>query len=500
MAGQLTNTPTPALARERRIVWATVIVFVLFRSLLFVFGATLSFDADEGVFGLMAKHLVEGRAFPLFMYGQSYILAVEAWTAAPIFLLAGPSIAALKLPLLGVNLAVALLLIHLLEREGGLRPMYALIATLFFILPPPGTVATLLQASGGNVEPFLYVLLLWLFRRRPLLFGLVAGLGFLQREFTIYGIAAIVIVQFVNAQTDPTDDWRALLRGLRIAAEVWLVVQVLRPFASVGGPGTTMASIARRPNNLAELLQRSCFEPGTFGLGLVNLTKHLAKLFGTRVMNVDAFGVDTAAVQGFDALGWVLGAAAIAMAVVIAARVELTVAWWRRYRFFVYVVSIGAMSAAMYVVARCGTISAMRYDLLSILGAVGLTGWFLAAEPRRWLRTAVVAVVVGCASLAATPHGRMWAEQMKGRRPGAKVLILRHLDARGIRYAMADYWIAYSLTFLSNERIIVGSTDTLRIPGYNQEVDAHRAEAVRISRTACGAGKQVIPGIYFCPY
>ena len=87
-----------------------------------------------------------------------------------------------------------------------------------------------------------------------------------------------------------------------------------------------------------------------------------------------------------------------------------------------------------------------------------------------------------------------------GRPPGAKVLLLRHLDARGIRYAMADYWIAYSLTFLSNERVIIGSTDTLRIPGYNREVEAHRAEAVRISRTACGAGKQVMPGIYFCPY
>ena len=51
-------------------------------------------------------------------------------------------------------------------------------------------------------------------------------------------------------------------------------------------------------------------------------------------------------------------------------------------------VSIGAVSAAMYVVARCGTRSPMRYDLLSILGAVGLTGWFLAVEPRRWLRMA----------------------------------------------------------------------------------------------------------------
>ena len=65
---------------------------------------------------------------------------------------------------------------------------------------------------------------------------------------------------------------------------------------------------------------------------------------------------------------------------------------------------------------------------------------------------------------------------------------------------MADYWIAYSLTFLSNERVIIGTADVVRIPGYNRAVEAHRPEAVRISRTPCGPGNQVMPGIYFCPY
>jgi hypothetical protein len=486
---------------ERRVVWAVVVVLVLFRSLLFVFGSTLSFDADEGVFGLMAKHLAEGRAVPLFMYGQSYILAVEAWMAAPLFLLFGPSIAALKLPLLAVNLAAALLLVHLLERDGGLRPVYALAASLFFIIAAPGTAATLLQASGGNVEPFLYTLLLWILRRRPIMFGLVAGLGFLHREFTIYGIAAIVMIQFVNARTDREDDWRPLLRGLRVAAETWLVVQLLRPFASVAGPGTTMESIAQIPgNHLGELLQRTCMEPATFGRGLVNLIRDWTGLFGTSVVTVDAFGIDTGAVQGVTGLGWLLGGAVIVMAVSVAARVELTAVWWRRHRFFVYLVAIGAASSVMYVVARCGTRSPMRYDLLSILGAIGLTAWFLAVEPRRWLRMAAVAVVVACAAAAAVPHGHMWTEQAMGRPIGAKVLLLRHLDARGIRYAMADYWIAYSLTFLSNERVIVGTADVVRIPAYNREVAAHRAEAVRISRSACGAGSQVMTGIYLCPY
>lgn len=35
------------------------------------------FDSDQAACGLMAKHLSEGRAFPLFFYGQNYLLGVQ---------------------------------------------------------------------------------------------------------------------------------------------------------------------------------------------------------------------------------------------------------------------------------------------------------------------------------------------------------------------------------------------------------------------------------------
>ena len=36
------------------------------------------FDSDQAVVGLMAKRLSEFRSFPLFFYGQNYMLAVQA--------------------------------------------------------------------------------------------------------------------------------------------------------------------------------------------------------------------------------------------------------------------------------------------------------------------------------------------------------------------------------------------------------------------------------------
>ena len=173
---------------ERRIVLALVVLLVIARSAVFVFWQQSYFDSDQAIIGLMAKHLSELRAFPVFMYGQSYMLGVEAWLAAPLFLLLGVSVTSLKLPLLAMSLAIAILLLRTLEQEAGLRPAYAAAASVFFVLSPPGTTAQLLEASGGNLEPLLYVILIWLTRHRPRWCGFVFGLGFVNREFTLYGL------------------------------------------------------------------------------------------------------------------------------------------------------------------------------------------------------------------------------------------------------------------------------------------------------------------------
>ena len=136
--------------------------------------------------GLMAKHLSEGRTFPLFTYGQNYNLAFEAWMAAPLFWLAGPSVAMLKLPLLALNIAIVVLLIVYLEKDLQLRPALGFVAASFFILAPPGTSTYFLEASGVNIEPFFVVLLLWITRRRPLVFGMILGFGRLR----VGGVAA----------------------------------------------------------------------------------------------------------------------------------------------------------------------------------------------------------------------------------------------------------------------------------------------------------------------
>src|SRR4029453_1574543 len=139
--------PETHTARERGIVAAVAVGLILFRSIIFIFWEQSHFDSDEAITGLMAKHNSAGRPFPVFWYGQNYMLAVEAWLAAAVFKVAGVSVATLKLPLLAINCAIALLLLRLLEREVGLRPALALVPTLFFVLPAPATAAMFLFAN-----------------------------------------------------------------------------------------------------------------------------------------------------------------------------------------------------------------------------------------------------------------------------------------------------------------------------------------------------------------
>ena len=54
--------------------------------------------SDEAIIGLMGKHILEGRYFPFYMYGQAYNAgaAWEAYLAAIAFALFGVSVISLK--------------------------------------------------------------------------------------------------------------------------------------------------------------------------------------------------------------------------------------------------------------------------------------------------------------------------------------------------------------------------------------------------------------------
>jgi hypothetical protein len=56
--------------------------------------------------------------------------------------------------------------------------------------------------------------------------------------------------------------------------------------------------------------------------------------------------------------------------------------------------------------------------------------------------------------------------------------------------------VSYALTFLTDERIIVKSSDFIRI--HQRVVDAHANEMMRIERDPCAGGQEIMPRVYSC--
>ena len=92
------------------VVVALLLAAIALRSWFFLAYDESYFDSDQAIVGLMAKHLSEGRAFPLFFYGQEYMLGVESWLMAPVFAVLGPTVFALRLTLVLINAVAAVIL------------------------------------------------------------------------------------------------------------------------------------------------------------------------------------------------------------------------------------------------------------------------------------------------------------------------------------------------------------------------------------------------------
>src|SRR5262249_49445944 len=160
--------------------------------------------------------------------------------------------------------------------------------------------------------------------------------------------------------------------------------------SSAAGPGTTF-DVVVRPGNWKEVLGRFCFDVTTIPAGVTALvTGHWPQLFGTATQPLLQLGIDSHVSQGMNG-SWILLAAAMTIAV---ARVVFHVVRERALRpeheIFAYLTLIGAISATVFAIGRCGGIAPFRYDLLSVLAAVGVSGWYLAVEPSRGLRAAWV--------------------------------------------------------------------------------------------------------------
>lgn len=143
-------------------------------------------------------------------------------------------------------------------------------------------------------------------------------------------------------------------------------------------------------------------------------------------------------------------------------------------------------SGVVYAAARCGRLEpdTVRYALLMLYA--GLGGRAMVAAMLAWTATSVAG------------HALLWDEYLRREPAAPHRELATYLVDHGIHYARSDYWTAYAATFLAGEKVVITSNDTVRIAAYQDQVAAHRQEAVTIQRQPCAdGGVEAVKGTYW---
>ncbi|HLZ62073.1 MAG TPA: hypothetical protein VKR06_34440 [Ktedonosporobacter sp.] len=141
-----------------------ILAAVILRLILISLGWPLR-NSDEGIIGIMALHIAYQGAHPIFYYGQDYMGSLQAFIAAGLFHLFGPSLFTLRLGLL-LLFTLFLVSTYVLTRMLYSRS-WALVTLILLGVGSSYVMTRELNAIGGYAETLTF---------GSLLFGLASGL------------------------------------------------------------------------------------------------------------------------------------------------------------------------------------------------------------------------------------------------------------------------------------------------------------------------------------
>ncbi|WP_433458804.1 hypothetical protein [Micromonospora sp. CA-248212] len=448
--------------------------------------ATPPTNSDEATMGLAALHIARGEDFPVWFYGQQYMGTLEAYLAAPVFALAGPSLVALRLPTLALYALFLLLAWRLTLRLTGDR-WFGLLVVVLLALGADRVVKNQLIAGGGYPEMnavgvalallavdlaagrpgwrltrwatwgFLAGLMLWV---DPLVLPYVVAtgavlVGFCHRELRGRAGALVGVGVLLGAAPLLTD---SLLTGRNPVHAV----------LAAGGADATAGWAARLHGGLlvGPPLGMGFCDPGACATWQLWWAYALPVLLvvaaGTawRALRRPAAPADpgrvSSRVAGAVRLALVFAAVATLVAYTVSSSSGLTPAESARY-LSTLLIAVPALFWPVWTLARSGS-TAARPVALAVLAATLLTTAWATAQAAR---------TAPATRAAETRHA-------------ALVTTLRDL---GVRYVRAGYWTCNRLTFASAERVVCAVVDDDLRPGFDR-YPAYRREVERAAAPA----------------
>ena len=414
-------------------------------------------DGDEATFGIMAQHILHGER-PIFLYGQPYMGALQAYLGAALFAAFGVSRIAFRAVTVPEFMAFGVSIYFLARRVAGNR--VALLATLLAAFPPVYVAASTARLWGPLLDAMTLGNLILLLAideaygetpsRRPwlryLLMGLCGGVGFWLHGQIIVYLATAAILLLLH------DRWilvrpRLLAAVAGFAAGAAPVLEFARThsyntFDQVLGIGAQPVSHNYRAIALfylRENLPRVLGVSTPWGAGPWWLKLPVALIVGTAILS---FTIR----RRRGVLGW------------------LTLSLRQGEPVDALILFGGVMSVA-FVFSSFGAL-ALQFPNFDATGryAIPLASVvpiILAAELERLQhRSELAAVVVTTALLGVTLIGyvrpdpmQVWQSPYWNRLPPSDTQLIAALDQLGVDAVWINHWAGTPLMFDTHERI-----------------------------------------------
>ncbi len=415
--------------------------------LIVLASSTVTFHSDEAIVGLMASHINQGKAIPVFFYGQPYMGSLDPLLIAGMFRLTGDSVLGIRLVQALVYLGFVGTLMLLARRLSSDRWTTAVVGLLAALPPLMVTLYTTISLGGyGEILILGNLLLLvgtdlitcdglsqqalWV---RWLAFGILFGLGWWTNNLIVAYALPVVIGLLIKRRLPWPKIAGALVMALIFSAP-WWIYNAQHDWESVrfllGGfkdvPGTPHATLPDKIFNFLVVglpaLSGTRY-PWTFPLIVPTIgvaLLFLAILTGprlapvrkpqvTRLLWIMIAGftvIDLLSSFGMDPTGRYLLPLFIPLTILVAMNLN---ALRRRFRWVVIAVPI------LIAVNLAVTISAMG-------GSRGLTS--------QWDPASDIA-------------------------NSSDQAVIDFLNSHYIRYGYSTYWASYRLDFLSHEAVIL---------------------------------------------
>jgi hypothetical protein len=188
-------------------------------------------DGDECVLGLMAKHVAQGKEFPIFFYGQHYAFsAVETVVSALGFLVAG--VGAVQLKLAGLALWTAGIVFLFLALSRPLGAARGFWIAVLLVLNPAWSVWSM-RMGGGYLTAFAASsVLVWLLAReretawRWRVAGALTAVIYLAQPLWLPGVIPIVGVALVRRRRLP---WALDYAAVTVAVALVIKIGTVAP-------------------------------------------------------------------------------------------------------------------------------------------------------------------------------------------------------------------------------------------------------------------------------